>query len=343
MIYTLELYQLPYKLDFGDILYVENRYDNNLNAFIVEHYDAICTHFSSRGYRFIYMPLHTMELFHENIVRYYAPYATCKYEIPHLGNDLILDYMRNPENRGKIKPSLVFYQPRYKYGGLQIEDYNYTEGGDFSGLLDIIERETNLTKYREGIIFRLIGRNYPINTAEPAPKPADETFSLESIQLMHEVEERIDKLRQMGISADILEHLLYKGEKLSRLLITKDFDIVLPDYHNLEIKMTPLCKAVYLLFLSHPEGIIFKYLPDYRQEISDIYSRLRDGNMTQRVFQSIEDVTDPFSNSINEKCARIREAFICQFHERLAKHYCIYGKRGEPKKIMLPQELIVWE
>ena len=48
-------------------------------------------------------------------------------------------------------------------------------------------------------------------------------------------------------------------------------------------------------------------------------------------------------NSINEKCARIRGAFISQFDESLAKHYYINGKRGEVKKIALPHDLVIWE
>ncbi len=36
-----------------------------------------------------------------------------------------------------------------------------------------------------------------------------------------------------------------------------------------------LVKTVYLLYLKHPEGIAFKQLPDYRQELIDIYKTLR--------------------------------------------------------------------
>jgi hypothetical protein len=48
-------------------------------------------------------------------------------------------------------------------------------------------------------------------------------------------------------------------------------------------------------------------------------------------------------NSINEKCARIRSAFIREFDESLAKNYFVTGERGEPKKISLPRDLVVWE
>jgi hypothetical protein len=65
--------------------------------------------------------------------------------------------------------------------------------------------------------------------------------------------------------------------------------------------------------------------------------------MTDRALQSIEDVTNPLLNSINEKCARIRGAFVSQFDDHLARYYYIDGLRGEAKKISLPRELVVWE
>ena len=161
--------------------------------------------------------------------------------------------------------------------------------------------------------------------------------------LIEEVKERIAKLRQRGISQYILEQLIHPDDRLSRLVITKDYRLLLPDYNNMEIKMEPLVKAVYLLFLKHPEGILFKRLPDYREELTEIYLKLKPYGMTDRTLQSIEDVTNPLLNSINEKCARIRGAFLGQFDNHMAQHYYIDGLRGEAKKISLPRELVVWE
>ena len=59
--------------------------------------------------------------------------------------------------------------------------------------------------------------------------------------------------------------------------------------------------------------------------------------------QSIRDVTNPCNNSINEKCARIREAFVQNFDDRLAKNYYITGKRGEAKRIVLDKSMIIWD
>ncbi len=65
--------------------------------------------------------------------------------------------------------------------------------------------------------------------------------------------------------------------------------------------------------------------------------------MSDKALQSIEDVTNPLLNSINEKCARIRRAFVGQFDKHLASHYYIDGLRGEAKRIALPRDLVVWE
>ena len=161
--------------------------------------------------------------------------------------------------------------------------------------------------------------------------------------LIDEIRERVEKLRQRGIAQSILEKILHPEEKYSRLVVTKDYRLILPDYQNMEIKMEPLAKAVYLMFLNHPEGIMFKELPAYRKELAEIYLKLKPNGLTERVQQSIDDVTNPLLNSINEKCARIRGAFVGQFDDYLAKYYYIDGLRAKPKKISLSRELVIWE
>ena len=173
---------------------------------------------------------------------------------------------------------------------------------------------------------------------------ADDRFEEESTQLTPEVKKEIKKMvMKQGVDALQLIQYIKSLEPLSRLHITKDFRIFVPDYGNKEIEMTPLYKAVFLLFLQHPEGIRFKCLPDYREELLEIYSQLKPTGEKEKMLKSIEDATLPFGNSINICCARIREAFIRQFKEHLARNYFITGVRGEAKKITLPRDLVVWD
>lgn len=152
--------------------------------------------------------------------------------------------------------------------------------------------------------------------------------------------QRCDKtIWRLGFHDDKLKHQI----KFSRITITKEGAVLLTDYENKEVRMEPLTKAVYLLYLKHPEGIAFKHLPDYRKEMGDIYVQIKPYGLNDRILKSIEDVTNPLLNSINEKCSRIKAAFLSEVDASLVDHYYITGKGGEEKKITLPRNLVIWE
>jgi len=173
-------------------------------------------------------------------------------------------------------------------------------------------------------------------------KENEELKQLHRSILMAEVKEKVRMLKELGMSeAEIVSSFRIR-QPLKKLFISRNYRIFLGDERK-EVHMEPLVKAVYLLFLQHPEGIVFKDLPDYRQELASIYNKVRPWGLTDRALQSIEDVTNPLLNSINEKCARIRKAFVTMLDSSVAGHYYIKGARGEAKKIDLPRDKIVWE
>ena len=174
-------------------------------------------------------------------------------------------------------------------------------------------------------------------------KELQETIRVNCSTLLNEVKEKVRKLKSYGVRYAEIEATLYEEDTLSTLIITKDYRIIIDGIDRQEVHLEPLVKSVYLLFLKHPEGIIFKHLPDYRKELSLIYQEIKPQRLNERAIQSIEDVTNPCLNSINEKCARIRAAFISKFDAHLAKNYYITGERGEAKKIALPRDLVIWE
>ena len=145
-------------------------------------------------------------------------------------------------------------------------------------------------------------------------------------------------IKRLGFHEEKLKNQI----KLSGLTITREYAIMLADY-NKEVKMEPIVKAVYLLYLNHPEGIAFKCLPDFRKELADIYQKIKPLGLTERAIRSIEDVTNPLLNSINEKCSRIRAIFQAEVDASLLDQYIITGKSGEAKKISLSRDLVVWE
>lgn len=161
-------------------------------------------------------------------------------------------------------------------------------------------------------------------------------------QLMEELRYKMQRLKEYGMSEKEIISSLHTDQQLPQLVVTRNYRIFLGDEHR-EVHLEPLVKSVYLLFLKHPEGIIFKDLPDYRKELALIYNKVRPWGLTDRALKSIEDVTNPMLNSINEKCARIRRTLVTMLDSSVAEQYYIKGARGNAKKITLPRELVAWE
>lgn len=168
--------------------------------------------------------------------------------------------------------------------------------------------------------------------------------------------ERKDLLLK-AIGAPLLEELRMEAasSKLSRLLITKDYRFILVDYDNKEVEMTPVHKAVYLLFLNHPEGIEFKRLGDYREELTRYYMATAKFLDKEKILEGIDHLVNPLDNAINEKCSRIKKVFMDLMDEYTACYYIISGHTQKHfagsskiwyerlKNIKIPRELVIRE
>ena len=157
-----------------------------------------------------------------------------------------------------------------------------------------------------------------------------------------------------AIGVPLLEQLRVEAAKgrLSKLVITQDYRFILDDYQK-EVELQPVHKAVYLLFLAHPEGIEFKHLADYREELLRYY--MATGKMLdkEKVIESVDHLVNPLDNAINEKCSRIKKVFLSMMDEYTASYYIISSHTRKHiagssriwyerlKVITLPRELVV--
>ena len=330
-------FQLKGKLDSKELVYVASEEDKSLTDLFETHPEVLEGWGQMIGFHIIYLPLLMKRLKEKRVLKYRAPYLSdADFNNIEIGNDFLLQYLDNPEDKDRMKHGFIRTENIHRGDDGKDKATNRfyplssTNGEPLADQLHRIGEQISSEKYKASRFIE--------GKTQDGDYLDDDTE-----ELMEEVKERIGKLRQRGIAEYLLERLIHPDDRLSRLVVTKDYRIVLPDYQDMEIKMEPLAKAVYLLFLKHPEGIAFKSLPDHRKELADIYTKLRPAGLTDRAMQSIEDVTNPLLNSINEKCARIRGAFVGEFDDYMAKYYYIDGKRGEVKKIALPRELVVWE
>jgi hypothetical protein len=145
-----------------------------------------------------------------------------------------------------------------------------------------------------------------------------------------------------GFPAELLRSWIDENIKLSRLRITKQFKIILVDYDR-EVDMAPLPLTVFLFFLRHPEGVRLPYLQDHVDELRQIYGRVSVNDDLQKMEASVAALVDPFNNSICEKCAAVKKAFMLVVEDSIARNYYITGAQGKKKGILLDRSLVEWE
>lgn len=331
--------------DIKDFVYVENEYNEVLNNFFMRHGHIHFKH----GIRVLYMPKLLNDIRQEEVMKYCIPNLNSNIQLSQAPSFSLFDDLAYPEDAQKMNHGIICiaYTQINHGANVFIGHYFPIEEGDDESIM--LQMEAII---KDWLTDNMCGLFYTDKSEQSEQGVSDDfadsefwetIYNDEVAILIEEVRERVARLHQYGVSQKLLLKMLDTSPKLSRVIITKDYRIILPEYGNIEIKMEPLNKAVYLLFLRHEKGIIFKHLSDYEQELLEIYTKLKPMGINDKVRKSIGDICNPCLNSINEKCARIRGAFISQFDESLAKNYFITGYRGYPKGIKLPRKLVVWE
>ncbi len=396
MNYSIAFRNLPFEPDRRQVVYVENQYDEYINAIIKSHYEQLKRTFAMAHLEFVYLPMFFNDEETKEKVLYYAPYLTTDIlEKAELRSSYLLGYMSLVKNREKIAPSFL-YAPKkegdeWVYLGLTINLPGTNDRDSFQWLeravLGIADQLFAVSRYQrrydvdleactplpddeQRVIkpsrskrattpnqwwmmrkrFHLSKEIVPDDdfcfeeSAEPTLPRLDEIGEEDVRDTLEELERNIEKLRLWGIPLSALVEFVAKHETVSRLLITDDYSIFLPDYNNLEVKMGPFYKAVYCLFINHPEGIVLQLLEDHHRELVNYYLQTtRKTELTPRMADTIRRLEHPVDSSIHYTLSRINFYFRETIDEHLAKHYYIVGKPGEPYKVALDRNLIVFD
>ena len=329
---------LPFEPSFYDILFYDPNPDSELSHQIEAHISEIRALFARIGFRF-YCFNEMSNRFSESFVRYRFPNWNGE-SIKKIGNDFLKQYL--VEEDRDIGASIIRHYGR--------RDYNYS-CYQFHSLksYSLIEQ----IKYYISKLDRDEGIRFCVSLDEESESErlvyekrfgkADYDFDEEAEKLTRKIKEMVKKLHQDRVGEFVLRCMVTVEDKLSRLVVTPNYDILLPDYNLEPIDMSPLPKAVFLLFLKYEEGFYFKELIDYNEELKNIYSKITNRKNSDIISASIDNITNPTQNAINEKCSRIREAFLKKMDVDIARQYYITGYRGEKKKITLSRNLVEWQ
>lgn len=141
------------------------------------------------------------------------------------------------------------------------------------------------------------------------------------------------------LMAELLRGKVVVGRP-GRVIVNGNMKIVLPEYDELEIPMPAMCRTLYILFMKVRKqgnnGIVLKNMDEYRRAIGEIYGLVKPGASDGRVKRSIDNLCDPFGDSLNQTISRINRCIRNIITDKeLAKEYIIAGSRGEPYGIGL--------
>lgn len=194
-----------------------------------------------------------------------------------------------------------------------------------------------------GIALDILQDNWVAAGMLQEPEPGyliDQIDALDARELLEVLRCIRERMSVLGIQESMAGETLAGAE---RLLVTREYRIFLPDRYGVEMRLPPLLKTLFLLFLKHPEGIRFNRLRDYRKELMDIYSlTARQGDRPSQE-QVIDRLIDTRCNSIHENAAKLPSALSRYLDSTILEQYLITGPAGTPKRIPLDRRYVEWE
>ena len=333
------------------VFYVETAYQPELNQFIQANYTELVKLFAAKSLDFHYLPFMLEDERFWEILNYNRPYV----QQSEIGLDLQALYAHLISKlKNEVTGSVLLLSYELNSRNVLIafpinESFNSVD--TLNDKLNQIDNECH--KLEKNRVYFHVGYSEEEEIDESIDiyhkkvvKDADTNFNEEAFHLVEEILERIERLREFGslsLIGNLIEEIQGVSNKLSSIFITNDYRVFLKDYGMKEVVMPPLAKSLYILFLRHPEGILFKQLINYHDELLSIYRTIYIHENIDRAKRSIRAMTNPMDNSINEKCSHIRTAFLEVIAENLAQHYYVTGKRGEAKKITLDRSMVEFQ
>lgn len=127
---------------------------------------------------------------------------------------------------------------------------------------------------------------------------------------------------------------------VSPIKIDEKYNISLPLYPQIKIKLEPLPKTIYILLLRHPEGIILKEISNYTDEIRSIYCRVSGRQNPSVINRLMAAVTNPVENPIHKNISLIRHSFLSKLNFEIARNYIPTSGRYKAQHIPIEEHLV---
>ncbi|EKT4553224.1 hypothetical protein JE945_002413 [Flavobacterium psychrophilum] len=307
------------------VIFFDLESNHTINQYIKTNLEAIKQRFKEEYKSFVYLPSIVFSENFDTILKYYLPhlsesnYRTLQFEniFQKPENQKIVDYLGYS---GTIKCGLIFINEAtiVDCNEFLIQDNFFTDSLLYFKTL----REQSVFSFDD--YDDMIGNTNSFNPYENLDEDA--------LTKIEEIQRQLYELKQNGqllFALPILKELLEKETNTidfnseNNLLIDEDFRILLPNFNNIEIQLSHLTKAVYMLFYNNPQGINIKKLYQYKQQIISLYAGISNQLDYDKMLQSIDDLIKPDSKAIYTHISRIKAAFYKQMDYKFADKFIV--------------------
>ncbi len=161
---------------------------------------------------------------------------------------------------------------------------------------------------------------------------------MEAAQLLSLIAEASRRLELMGA-----RDMAAEAPTPAELYIDRQYRIHLGSRQGREIPFRPLVRALFILFLQHPEGIVLKDRERFRKELEDIYSVIAPNISDEDRRRRVSRLTDLQDNAFSENLSVLNATLDKVLPPRQAGDCKVQGHNGYPRRIPLSPLLVHWE
>ena len=174
------------------------------------------------------------------------------------------------------------------------------------------------------------------------PAPADYAGMLEGMEaseLLALVEEARRRLEEMGVTDGHAE----ANKDPVELFIDRNYAVRLGSHQGTLIPLRPLVRALFILFLKHPEGILPKDREHFREELEKIYEIIAPNVSSEDRRRRIGRLMDLQDNAFSENLSVLNATLDRALPLPHARYWKVQGYNGHPRRIPLSPLLVHWE